>query len=47
MSEGKVIEAAPILYYMKGWKSSKVQSYCQKRGWKYWEKVNGGDLMDF
>ena len=47
MSEGKVTEAAPILNYMRGWKSSKIQSYCEKKGWKYSEMGISNDLMEF
>jgi hypothetical protein len=47
MSEGKVIEIAPIIRYMKGWSESKIQSYCKKKNWKYSEMVIGDDLMEF
>jgi len=30
-----VINAAPILKYMKLWTYAKVTDYCQKKGWKW------------
>lgn len=33
--EGRVIVAAPILHYMKGWDGQQVKSYCQKKGWTW------------
>ena len=35
VKDKKVIEAAPIVGYMKGWSSEMVKSYCTKRGWTY------------
>ena len=29
-----VIEAAPIIKYMKGWKRDSVRSYCKERKWE-------------
>ncbi len=29
----KVVEAAPILKYMVGWRISHVIAFCSKRGW--------------
>lgn len=36
--DGKVIEAADIVKYMKGWDGKRVADYCRKKGWA-WEKV--------
>jgi hypothetical protein len=48
LSEGKVIQAAPIIHYMKGWKLPKIQDYCKKKGWKYWgDPIIDNDLMEF
>jgi hypothetical protein len=30
--DDKVIEAAPIVRYMKGWSRDRVRSYCKERG---------------
>ena len=30
-----VIEAPPIVRYMKGWYISRVYSYCKMKGWDY------------
>jgi hypothetical protein len=30
----KVVEAAPIVKYMKRWKRDQVRDYCGKKGWK-------------
>jgi hypothetical protein len=35
---GKVIEAADIIKYMKGWGGQRVADYCAKKGWA-WERV--------
>lgn len=37
-----VIEAAPIVRYMKGWSSLRVRDYCKSKGWKYGKII--GDL---
>lgn len=37
--DGKVIEAAPIVRYMKGWTGREVADYCRKKGWR-WEVVS-------
>ena len=37
--DGKVIEAASIVKYMKGWSGQKVADYCKEKGWT-WEKVH-------
>lgn len=29
-----VVEAAPIIKYMEGWQSYKVEEYCRKKNWK-------------
>ena len=31
---GQVVKAAPIVKYMVGWNTEKVETYCKKRGWK-------------
>jgi hypothetical protein len=36
---GKVIEAAHIVKYMKGWDGKKVADYCKQKGWS-WELVS-------
>ena len=36
--DGKVIEAAHIIKYMKGWTGKRVADYCREKGWK-WERV--------
>lgn len=37
--DGKVIEAAHVLKYMKGWDGKKVAGYCAEKGWS-WERVS-------
>jgi hypothetical protein len=37
-----VIEAAPIIRYMKGWSRSRVRAYCQEKGWI--AKIVDGEL---
>jgi hypothetical protein len=32
--DDKVIEAAPIVQWMKRWDRNRVREYCRKRGWK-------------
>jgi hypothetical protein len=32
--DDKVIEAAPIVKYMKGWTRDRVRTYCARCGWK-------------
>jgi len=34
LRDDKVIEAAPVIKFMKGWTRSKVRSYVNARGWK-------------
>lgn len=29
----RVIEAAPIVKYMKGWSRARVRDYCQEKDW--------------
>jgi hypothetical protein len=36
--DGRVIEAAPILRYMKGWTGRRVADYCMAKGWR-WKTV--------
>ena len=36
--DGKVIEAADIVRYMKGWDGARVAAYCKSKGWT-WERV--------
>jgi len=33
LRDDRVIEAAPIVRYMVGWKRSSVRSYCKERRW--------------
>lgn len=30
----RVVEAAHIVKYMRGWSRDKVRAYCAKKGWK-------------
>jgi len=32
--DDKVVETAPVLRFMKGWKRDRVRTYCEGRGWK-------------
>ena len=32
--DDKVVEAAPIVKYMKKWDRDRVRSYCKSKGWK-------------
>lgn len=32
--DGKVIEAAPAIRYMRGWSRRRVREYCAKRKWQ-------------
>jgi len=36
--DGRVIEAAPIVRFMKGWNGERVATYCKRKGWK-WERL--------
>jgi hypothetical protein len=31
--DGQVIEAAPIVRYMKGWPRDRVRDYCKQKKW--------------
>jgi hypothetical protein len=33
LRKGRVIEAADIVRYMRGWSRSRVRAYCQRKGW--------------
>ena len=35
---GRVIEAADIIRYMRGWDGQRVADYCKQKGWA-WSKV--------
>lgn len=37
--DGRVVEAAHIVKYMKGWDGAKVAAYCKSKGWS-WEVVS-------
>jgi hypothetical protein len=30
----KVVEAAPIVHYMKRWSRDRVRTYCKDKGWQ-------------
>ena len=32
--DGRVVEAAPIVAYMKKWPASRAKCYCGERGWR-------------
>jgi len=32
--DDRVVRAAPIVSYMKGWSRDRVRAYCKKKGWK-------------
>jgi len=32
--DNKVVEAADIIKYMRGWSRDRARSYCEQRGWK-------------
>lgn len=32
--DGKVVRAAPIIKYMKGWDIHRIKMYCKKKKWK-------------
>lgn len=32
--DNTVVEAAPIVGYMKGWRRSQVRNYCGSKGWE-------------
>ena len=34
LRDDRVVEAAPIVKYMKGWKRDSVRSYCKERRWE-------------
>ena len=36
--DGRVIEAAHVVKYMKGWTGQQVADHCKKLGWT-WERV--------
>lgn len=33
--DGKVLEAAPILAYMRGWSEERVMDYARQKGWQW------------
>lgn len=34
LHDDRVVEAAPIVDYMKGWTRAQVKEYCAKKGWR-------------
>lgn len=36
--DGRVIRAAPIIKYMRGWTGQQVADYCREKGW-HWERI--------
>lgn len=32
--EGRVVEAAPIVRYMRTWSAERILSYCDRKGWE-------------
>jgi hypothetical protein len=34
LRDGVVIEAAPIVKYMRGWTRERVREYCKGKGWR-------------
>lgn len=36
--DGRVIEAAPRIRYMRGWRAPQVVRHCRQKGWQ-WEKI--------
>jgi len=38
----KVVRAAPIVKYMRGWSRKRVLDYCDKKGWKTERGMLGG-----
>lgn len=43
--DGKVIEAAHVVKYMRGWTGQQVKDHCAKQGWT-WERVVALDNSD-
>jgi len=37
--DGRVIEAAPRIRYMRGWTGRRVAEHCRQKGWR-WEIVH-------
>ena len=37
--DGRVVLAAPIVYYMVGWDGRRVADYCAAKNWT-WERVD-------
>jgi hypothetical protein len=35
---GRVVHAAPILHYMRGWDARRVAAYCARKGWT-WQRL--------
>jgi hypothetical protein len=35
--DNKVVEAEPVVGYMRGWSRKHVDDYCRQRGWKTWK----------
>ncbi len=33
IEDGRVIDCAPIIKYMRGWTDIQVLEYCRKKGW--------------
>lgn len=36
---GRIVEAADIVKYMRGWNGERFADYCRAKGWR-WEKVH-------
>ena len=35
IEHNKVVRAAPIIKYMKGWYPDEIFDYCDRKGWRY------------
>lgn len=42
--DGKVIEAASIVKYMRGWDGKQVADYCKMQGWSWRRVETNGDM---
>ena len=43
LNHDRVIRAAPIVHYMRGWNSDRLKRYCERRGWRVVAvPLNGG-----
>lgn len=35
IEDGRVVRAAPIIHYMRGWSQTRAMDYCRRKGWEF------------